>query len=73
MFILFASSWSLNVPESNIFWKIIIKTEKLQEFILECLFIYLCQVHLGDQIAEDAPWLNKAYIIIIIIIIIAHY
>ena len=54
MFILFASSWSLNVPESNIFCKIIIDTEKLQEFILECLFIYLCQVHLGDQIAEDA-------------------
>ena len=37
------------------------KTEKLQEFIVECLFIYLCEVHLGEQIAEDTPWLNKAY------------
>ena len=41
------------------------KTEKLQEFIAECLFIYLfiylCQGHLGEQIAEGAPWLNKAH------------
>ena len=44
---------------------IILKTEKLEEFIVECLFIYLviylCQGHLGEQIAEGAPWLNKAH------------
>ena len=25
------------------------------------LVIYLCQGHLGEQIAEGAPWLNKAH------------